>query len=224
MPEFSARHLPLAAMGWFGSVRGLPLLAAERELVAALLASRTPQPWLWLAPGPGPGSDAAATGLPPRGLRLHRDGPGLAGAFRCRLPLPLPNESFGCVVVQHALDDGGLHGLLEEVERVLQPGGRLWLFALNPYSPYRLRWRDTGLAAQAPTDWRQRLRKAGLQIDAAEADWLGPLWRSRNTEPSPLGTWLRAAYVIGAEKRVAPLTPVKATSGWRTDAAPAGFR
>jgi SAM-dependent methyltransferase len=213
MPDFSL-HQPL---DWFRSARGLPLLSAERELVAALLASRTPQPWLWLATG----SESNITDLPPRGLRLHREGDGLTGAFRCRVPLPLPSESFGCVVVQHALDDDGLPGLLEEASRILQPGGRLWLFVLNPYSPYRWRWRGTGLTAHAPTDWRQRLRKAGLQVDA-ETDWLGPLWRNRNSEPSPLGTWLRAACVMSAEKRVAPLTPIRGTARWQTSAAPAG--
>jgi SAM-dependent methyltransferase len=220
MPAVSASSPD--AMAWFGSARGLPLLAAERDLVASLLEARSPQPWLWLAPGAGPGPDAAATDLPPRGLRLHRERAQLAGAFRCRLPLPLPNETFGSIVVQHVLDDGGLPGLLEEAERVLQPGGRLWLFALNPYSPYRLRWRNRGFAVRAPIDWRLRLRAAGLHVyDGIEAAWLGPVWRGRSA-PSALAG-LRACCVLGAEKRVAPLTPVKAAAAWRADAAPAGL-
>jgi SAM-dependent methyltransferase len=209
-------------MRWFGSACGLTLLAAERDRVAALLASRAPQPWLWLAPGSGPGPDAAACNLPPRGLRLHREHAQLAGCFRCALPLPLPSESFGSIVVQHVLDDGGLPGFLDEAARVLQPGGHLWLFALNPYSPYRLRWRRAGLHARNPIEWRLRLRAVGLHVDeGSEAAWLGPVWRETASLPALAG--LRAVCVLGAEKRSLPLTPAKSLAWRRPDAAPAGF-
>ncbi|MFT3762697.1 MAG: hypothetical protein QM761_08815 [Pseudoxanthomonas sp.] len=216
MPVLSA-HRPTAPLDWFGSARGLPLLAAERDRIAELLVARAPQPWLWLTPF----ATAAAADLPPRGLRLHRQAAGLSGAFRCGLPLPLPSESFGVIVVQHAFDDGCLPDLPEEVERILQPGGRLWLFALNPYSPWRLRWRSAGLVARTPAAWRQRLRAAGLHAEPNETEWLGPAWSGRGAKHA-IG-WLRAGCLIGAEKRVAPLTPIRVASKWRTDAAPAGF-
>ncbi|MFT3756673.1 MAG: hypothetical protein QM769_12180 [Pseudoxanthomonas sp.] len=218
MPVLLSQHTPEAApfaMDWFGRAAGLQVLAAERERIAALLAATAP--WLWLAPLPADDAD-----LPPRGLRLHRDEPdGLAGAVRCGLPLPLVNESYGLVVVQHALDDGRLPGLLEEVERILQPGGRLWLFALSPFSPWRLRWRATGLQARTPMAWQRQLRAAGLQADFARIERFGPVWCEAGTTRMPHA--LRAACLIGAQKRIAPLTPAKATSGWRADTAPVGY-
>ena len=222
MPALQPRLQPAEPMHWFDSARGLPLLAAERDRVAALLASRSPQPWLWLAPAAGPGADAAACGLPPRGLRLYRRQGQLAGAFRCGLPLPLPSESFGSIVVQHVLDDGELAGFFDEAVRVLQPGGHLWLFALNPYSPYRLRWRGVGLRARSPVEWRLRLRAAGLHVDeGSEAAWLGPVWREAASLPALAG--LRAVCVLGAEKRSVPLTPLRSMAWRRPSAAPAGL-
>ncbi|MFT4257908.1 MAG: methyltransferase domain-containing protein [Pseudoxanthomonas sp.] len=219
MPVPPAQHTPVAAspaMDWFGSAAGVPVLAAERERIAAELEGRAPQPWLWLTP-----LATDAVELPPRGMRLHRDATGLAGTIRCGLPLPLPSESFGVVVVQHMLDDGRLPDLLAEAERILQPGGCLRLFALNPFSPWRLHWRGTGLQARTSAAWRARLRAAGFHVDPDQVEWLGPAWREAGTAQLP--QMLRAACLIGAEKRIAPLTPARPASTWRPDAAPAGY-
>src|SRR3546814_15099397 len=100
-------------------------------------------------------------------------------AARCRLPLPLADESIGVVVLQHVAAPGrSRRELFEECARVLAPGGRLWVFALNPLAPYRWRWRGTGLGASEPLSWRRRMRAAGL-VPEPVSQGLGPGWKVR---------------------------------------------
>lgn len=197
------------------------MLEAEYPAIASILASRPAQPWLWLAPVAGE-ADAAAAGLSAhsRGLRLHRVADGLAGPVRCALPLPLATESMGTLVVQHAHEDGG-DDLLEECARLLQPGGRLWLFTLNPWSPYRLRWRKAGLAPRDARGWHARLRAVGLQPVDGQVRCLGPVWK-----PGPMGEnagpWLlRAVHVLEAEKRVPAWIPPSPLRRWSAGTATA---
>ena len=204
MPLPSTPGQPDSPGGWFATASGQALLESEGASVHAALAERPAQPWLWLAP------DAATAAAPAgHGLRLRALARGWQGAVRCALPLPLANESVATVVVQH-VTGGGEHGtaLLVECARVLVPGGRLWLFALNPLSPYRWRWKGNGLRASEPMPWRRRLRAAGMHPDAV-SQGLGPRWR---IEPDPLlqhGPGLRAAWLLRAEKRAIPLTGVR---------------
>ncbi|WP_236685890.1 hypothetical protein [Pseudoxanthomonas suwonensis] len=180
------------------------------------MASRPARPWLWLAPPTGSPPDWDTP--PPRGLLLQENGDGFAGTVRCGLPLPLPNECLGDVVLQHpARDHAG--DLLEECVRVLIDGGRLWLFLVNPWSPYRLR-RPRDLPASAGGYWEQRLRAQGLQVDVPR--FIGPRWRmlERADAEDALTAPLRACRVVVAEKRgLAPVAP--APVAWRRGAAPA---
>jgi SAM-dependent methyltransferase len=220
MPAFAFTRQP-DALPWFGSGRGAPLLAAEQAIVTRALASRSPQPWLWLAATP---AELPAEAPVPRGVRLHVAGQPqelrFSGAVHCGLPLPLPTEAIGSIVVQHALDAGDAHALLDECARVLEPGGRLWLFTVNPFSPYRLRWRKAGLQPRDPAGWHERFRQVGLQ-PASETQYVGPIWR---TSGAPGRHWpppLRAVCLLEAEKRVAGLIPpAVAKRAWRA-AAPA---
>ncbi|MEL1264950.1 hypothetical protein [Pseudoxanthomonas putridarboris] len=219
MPAFAFTRQP-DALPWFGTKRGAPLLEAEQALIAQALASRAPQPWLWLSAAAG--ESTPMTPLP-RGLRLHATGaaPSLTGSVRCGLPLPLPTEAIGSIVVQHLLDAGQGDDLLEECARVLEPGGRLWLFTVNPFSPYRLRWRRAGLQPLDATGWRLRLREVGLQ-PLGDARYLGPVWRTARPQASRWPPQLRAVCVLQAEKRVAGLIPPAPATArtWRA-AAPA---
>ena len=142
-------------------------------------------------------------------LRLRAAARGFQGDVRCGLPLPLPSDSCGVVVVQHLADISAEPAvLLEECTRVLVPGGRLWLLALNPLSPYRWRWRGQGPRSAEPFSWRRRLRSAGLTPDAV-TQGLGPTW---TIAPEPVmqdGAGLRAAFLLRAEKRRLPLTPMR---------------
>lgn len=219
MPVLQISRQP-DALAWFDSVRGQPLLAAEQALIGAAMASRpAQQPWLWLAPlqALAPGSFE----LPRRTLALHRQGDGFSGSLRCGLPLPLPNESIGNLVLQHALDDG-VDGLLDESARVLEPGGRLWLFTLNPWSPYRARWRHSGLVARDPQAWRRTLRGLGLQPRADGTGYLGPIWRMASDPAKPGSSRLRAVCLLVFEKRSAALIPpAPVTRQWQAGATPA---
>lgn len=221
MPVLQISRQP-DALAWFDSVRGQPLLAAEQALIAAAMASRpAQQPWLWLAPrAPEP----PIPELPRRTLALHRQQDGFSGSLRCGLPLPLPNESIGNLVIQHALDDGR-DGLLDECARVLEPGGRLWLFTLNPWSPYRARWRHSGLVARDPQAWRRSLCSLGLQPRREGVDYLGPVWRMTSGPVNPVKSRsgrLRAACLLQFEKRSAALIPpAPVARQWQAGATPA---
>ena len=204
-------------LAWFGSNAGQALLAAEAGAVAAALAGNDAQPWLWLSAATAPGEIPAPAG---RGLRLAWSDGAFQGAVRCALPLPLPSESVGRLVIQHAGDDGG-DDLIEECDRVLAPGGRLWLFCLNPWSPYRRHWRRAGLAPRDAMGWRLRLYAAGLQV-APQVNYLGRCARVRAGD-GPLAM-LRAACLLSAEKRTAgTIHPLPSKPAWRTAGAAAGL-
>jgi len=153
-------------------------------------------------------------------LRLKAADGGFSGPVRCGLPLPLHGESFDRIVVQHAHEyaDGEL---LEECERLLAPGGRLWLFSLNPLSPYRWRWRKAGLMSRTAACWRLRLQAVGLQV-ATPASHLGPLWRIRHDRAGSQPTGLRAVCLLLAQKRAAAMIPPSpARRRWHPGAATA---
>lgn len=195
------------------------MLAGERRWLAGQLASRPARPWLWIAPTERPPTDVPA----PRGLWLQREGEGYAGTLRCGLPLPVPNDSLGDVVLQHP-QVRGASALLAESARVLVDGGRLWLFLGNPWSPYRLHRRS--LPVSPVTPWQQCLRGHGLQVGPPR--FIGPCWRLPSPDADDAAFWrddgrtgslLRACCVVVAEKRVVPATPTPVA--WRHGAAPA---
>jgi len=142
-------------------------------------------------------------------LRLCAAARGFEGDVRCSLPLPLSSDSCGVVVVQHLADISAEPAtLLDECARVLVPGGRLWLLALNPLSPYRLRWRGQGARVSEPVTWRRRLRMVGLAPEPVSRG-LGPTWRIAPEAALQDGAGLRAAFLLRAGKRRAPMTPLR---------------
>ncbi len=195
---------PAAAAAWFASLAGQAVLASETDLLRQAAQERPGQPGLWLGPS-GMGESEVELPL----LRLRAAAHGFEGDVRCTLPLPLPSDCCGVVIVQHLADiSSDPAALLDECARVLLPGGRLWLLALNPLSPYRLRWRGQGPRVAEPISWRRRLRAAGLAPDAVTRA-LGPVW---GIAPEPAlqdGAGLRAAFLVRAEKRRSPLTPTR---------------
>ena len=198
-----------SSTAWFAGAAGRALLASEEEIVLQAASERPGQPWLWLAAG------AAFANAGTHGLALRLEGVRFEGQVRCALPLPIASEAVGTVVLQHVGDAGpDPAALLAECTRVLLPGGRLWLLALNPLAPYRWRWAGTGVRGWEPISWRRRLRTAGL-VPEALSQGVGPRWR---TVPSPGlqdGAGLRAAFLLRAEKRVSPLTPTRARPSLR---------
>jgi len=207
MPALSHLSPADVATQWFLLPAGQALLDSEVTVVADALAAHpvVGLPWLWLAPTLSTGIE-----LPEgRGLRLSPAAQGWQGGVRAEMPLPLASESLGAIVVQHVLtDDTAAVALIEECARLLVPGGRLALLALNPLSPYRLRWRGRGLAARDPAHWRRMLSAAGLSPEPA-AQGVGPQWSPTASPSLQSGPGLRAAYLQRAEKRVVPMTPIR---------------
>lgn len=198
---------------WFETGAGRALLHMEQQSAVAALRSRPSQPWLWLSPIPAglPGEDV----LQGRGLRLFRHEAGYAGDLRCGLPLPIPSESLHAIVVQHAVA-GDIDRFLDECARVLAPGGRLWLFALNPLSPYRLRWRRHLASPPRPEGWRRSIQRAGLHCPMPPR-YLGPVWKpvTGGDGQAGRGPW-RAVCLFEAEKRAsAPNGPIPAKVRWQ---------
>lgn len=218
MPVLQNNRQP-EPLDWFSGPRGRALLQAEEAVISgALVARPAQQSWLWLAPIP---AEDQALQPPPFSLRLHREGAGFAGSVRCSLPLPLPSEGIGNIILQHVLDCP-FEGLLEECVRVLEPGGRLWLFALNPWSPYRARWAFSGMDAHGAFGWQQRLGRLGLQPCAAGTSFLGPAWQRGNGVDASTLDRLRAVCLQQVEKRTTALIPpAPVATKWQAGAAPA---
>lgn len=194
---------------WFDSEPAQELYLLEQQLLLPQLASLPGQPWLWVAPSVRWMEGAALSG---RGLRLYREGDGYAGQARCALPLPLPSESVGAVILQH-VTAGDAAGLLSECERVLIPGGRLFLSSLNPFSPYRTQWRRHGMVVRTPQRVHHLLQHAGLDCDGIR--YIGPLWAASVRRSSRLAP-LRAACLFVAEKRTFALPgPEPLPARWR---------
>jgi SAM-dependent methyltransferase len=194
---------------WFAGTAGRAVLESEAEVVLQAAAERPGQPWLWLAAGSAPATASA------QGLALHVDGGRFEGPVRCALPLPIASESVGTVVLQHAGDvfpDPA--AMVAECVRVLLPGGRLWLLALNPLAPYRWRWSGKGVRGWEPVSWRRRLRSAGL-VPEVVSQGVGPRWHVAASPGLQDGAGLRAAFLLRAEKRVSPLTPIRAQPSLR---------
>ena len=188
---------------WFATGPGRAVLDSENGRLQAAIDQRPGQSWLWLSPA---GQPIQASG---RGLTLQPSAEGWLGPIRCAMPFPLANESVATVVVQHCGHPGRRAAeLFEECARVLVPGGHLWLCALNPMSPYRWRWAGQGLAAREPASWRRHLRQAGLQ-PLGVSEGLGPRWSITPDPELQQGPGLRASYLLRAEKRTIPLTPLR---------------
>lgn len=212
-------HSPRQATptSWFDSEPAQALYQLEQQILLPQLAGLPSQPWLWVAPSRR-WMDGAA--LPGRGLRLYRDEQGYAGEARCALPLPLPNESVHAVILQH-VTAADAAALLAECERVLMPGGRLFLSSLNPFSPYRTQWRRHGMAVRTPQRLRQLLDRVGLECD--DTRYVGPLWPA-GTRPNSRLAPLRAVCVFSAEKRTFALPGPKAVPvRWRGPMATPGM-
>jgi SAM-dependent methyltransferase len=221
MPALSSHRQPGIPLAWFASPAGQGLLAVEAAAMQRVLAACPAMPWAWLGvagavPPEAPGNRGVLLRRNDHGSSTSRiDAAGLRtgfnGAVRCTLPLPLANESFGAVLLQHTLDDATDSGaLLGECERILAPGGTLWLAALNPWSPYRARWARTGLHARVTGAWQASLRRAGFALDSVSLQWLGPHWRVAQGDVGVgvgMADWLRAGIALSVCKRVHALIP-----------------
>ena len=171
-------------------------------------------PWCWLGvPGAVPPDcrvDADAAGRD-GGHACARHGIRFDGALRCGLPLPLASETFGAVLLQHALDDG---------IRAEPPAGRMRTHARagRPAVAGRAESLEsrTARAGRAPACvrtitgvWQAALRRAGFAQRFGQPAMAGAAlaqWRtaSRCRRGRPAARRRRAA---ACNKRVHALIP-----------------
>lgn len=168
------------------------LARAERELILPQLALRPSWPVLWLSPCAGwlaqPQAIARLIALDHRAGQWHGD-------LACRVPLPLAGQSVGTVVLQHP---GAVMAaaLLEDVSRLLLPGGVLLLAVARPQHPARLLCPGHVLWQRPAGGWHAALAGNGLRL--RQVHRIGP----RGLKPE------HACVVLEAEKRtVAPVGP-----------------
>ena len=157
--------------------------------------------------------------------RLYATDNALAGDVVCApRALPIEDESFQLVFAQHIGDAHPLDGgAVEEIARVMAPGGLLLWFGFNPWSPWLawIHWHTRGGGRVPQTlnadALRRRLQKSSLAPVAL--DYHGGLWprRSVDTELAEpfeaprrrLLAPLRGAYLLAARKQRAVLTPLR---------------
>ncbi|MBS0225584.1 MAG: hypothetical protein JSS25_04490 [Proteobacteria bacterium] len=204
MPSLLPLRQPdLSARDWFEGAHGRVVLACEQPLLARAGGERPGLTWVCISPVERPAGVADG-----HLLWLRVDGAdALAGDVACVADCwPLASESVGTIVLQHAGDCGlGWEDVLIEANRVLVPGGRLWLFSLNPLSPYRRYWWRQGVSDAEPFTWRRRLRRHGFEPETV-AEGIGPAWNAQRIAAVQIGAGARAAYRLCAEKRSLPLT------------------
>lgn len=204
MPARSASRQPDGVTSWFMTPQGQAVLRSEDEALGQALRERPGMASLWIAPQYVQIEKEAGFCV-----RLTQNGRLFAGDMHCDATLPLASEAVGTVVLQHVAEaSADWQALLEECVRVLIPGGRLWVLALNPLGLYRARWSGNGLRSCEPVTWRRRMRAHGLQPEPVSVG-LGPLWRVQPHYETQTGAGSRAAYLLRAEKQVIPLTRIR---------------
>lgn len=130
---------------------------------------------------------------------------------RVEEPLPFLDEAFELVVLRHALEAAVAPTmLLDEVLRVLAPGGVIAVSGLHPISlwvPW-LAWRTRRqrMRLHMPLQLGEWLRRRGLQVEWVRR--LGPAWPLAEGSMG-LEEALGGAYVLMARKRSRAATPLR---------------
>jgi SAM-dependent methyltransferase len=153
-------------------------------------------------------------------VRIHADQEILRGDVACAADaLPWEDDAFQLVLAQHVgdvLPNGG--ALIDELARVLAPGGTLLWFGLNPWSPW-LAWIHWQARSGMPVPRvvhadAARKRMHGCHLVAAAPDYLGTCWPQKAGEPGRIHRGrllapLRNAFLIAASKQRSVLTPLR---------------
>lgn len=175
-------------------------------------------PTLWI------GADATWCDLvaaAPMLTRLHVNHARLQGDLVCHLDaLPIERDSVQTIVVQHVAEVlVDPVPLIRELARVLEPGGQLFWFGLNPISAWAAwsLWRGRpGHAIHARGIRQLDLQLAEHGVDAIDSRYLGPLWPNASpvneARRFAMIDGLRAGWLLSARKRRAVLTPLRAAA------------
>lgn len=143
-------------------------------------------------------------------------------------PLAILSDSIDVVLLPHTLElADSPHSLLREVDRVLRADGHVVAFGFSPTGPWGLRHL---LARDGYPPGHQRMIREGrlrdwlelLSFDVRPARsylYTLPFQRFRSVRPVFRESWTRwlpvlaGGYLLSAQKRVRPLTPIR--SVWR---------
>ncbi len=149
--------------------------------------------------------------------RVHLEGGVLRGDLACTVDaLPWEDDAFRLVFLQHVGEMLPTDtGLIDELARVLAPGGMLVWSGLSPWSPWRawMSWQVRG-SVSAPrvlhvVASRRQLLARGLAV--AGVEHVGGCWpphHVRTVLPRWLGP-LRGAWLLLGAKQQAALTPLR---------------
>lgn len=161
-------------------------------------------------------ADEAPPALPMLGswVCLHLDDGRYAGDLRAAVdqPLPFVADAFDLVLLRHALEVSPVSSaLLEDVLRVLAPGGVLALTGVHPvsgWSPW-LRWHAHGrtLKLQLPLQLERFLRHAGMDIELARR--VGRGWPGLPARSGASDSAFGGGYVLLARKHRRLATPLR---------------
>ncbi|MEO7916986.1 MAG: methyltransferase domain-containing protein [Dokdonella sp.] len=212
--------MPITAIPVHCSAAWLRLARHEQQLL------RTPDipiaPTLWITADAQWRSQHVAS---PLLTVLHTHADELQGDVICSCSaLPFERDSVQTIVVQHAADlMRDLRPLLGELCRILEPGGQLFWFGLNPLSGWAAwsRWRTTSTQQTLYTRGLRQIDQllARHGVEATDSRYLGGLWPQSSAVNEArritLIDGLRGAWLLSARKRRAVLTPLRATSSVR---------
>jgi SAM-dependent methyltransferase len=117
-------------------------------------------------------------------------------------PLPFVDRAFDLVLLRHALEPAELS--LDEVVRVLAPGGLLVLTGVNPLSGWTPWWlwqtRGSSSHATSPIQLAVRLRRADLQVERIQRVGRALPWALNGGSGDASGV-LGGGYVLVARKQ-----------------------
>lgn len=131
-------------------------------------------------------------------------------------PLPFVEDAFELVLVRHALEVASQPAeLLQDLIRVLAPGGTLVLTGVHPVGGWsawlRLRARGRSPSLQMPWRLELRLERAGMLIEQVQR--IGSIWPGDNPMRRSPANALGGGYVLVARKRQQPLTLLRLRPG-----------
>lgn len=126
-------------------------------------------------------------------------------------PLPFADGVFDLILLRHALELAPSPLPLDEIVRVLGPGGLLVLTGISPLSgwtPWWL-WRTRGSDARArsPLQLAARLRRAEVQVERVQR--VGRLLPLPTHLAAKLPGWLGGGYVLVARKKGPASAPTR---------------
>lgn len=140
-------------------------------------------------------------------------------------PLPFIDDAFELVLVRHALEVAPQPlALLDELIRVLAPGGTLALTGVHPIGGWsawvRMRTHGKSPALQLPWRLSHRLEGAGMSIEQTQR--IGSIWPGTGSVRRNPASSFGGGYVLVARKQRQPLTLLR--SGPRPLRVPASSR